>query len=209
LIFQQPDTVPGDVVVVLQQQQHDKFERKGLSLKIKKEITLLEALTGFTFYIQHLDGRVLRVKSDPGQVYKPGTIKVINNEGMPQAKNHFLKGSLYVEFAVQFPATGSLSQQAIQALSAALPHPRAEAIPIPKKNPIDMTDTDNEDNNTNAANKNSTEGTVNDIEDVHLNEFDLAEEKSRMEEEEGRREAYEDDDEEGHAHGRQAGCRTQ
>lgn len=83
----QPDTVPGDVIVVLQQQEHEVFRREGNNCLMKKSITLLEALTDFAFQIKHLDGRVLIVKSDPGQITKPGDVKAIRDQGFPFHKN--------------------------------------------------------------------------------------------------------------------------
>ena len=41
-----PGTLPGDVVLVIKEREHAVFQRKGADLIIKKEITLLEALTG-------------------------------------------------------------------------------------------------------------------------------------------------------------------
>jgi DnaJ family protein A protein 2 len=58
-MIRQPDTVPGDVVVVLQQTDHAVFKRDGPNLIMEKKITLVEALCGFTFYIKHLDRRTL------------------------------------------------------------------------------------------------------------------------------------------------------
>ena len=46
----------GDIVLVVQQKDHDVFQRRGSDLIIKKEITLLEALTGPKFIVEHLDG---------------------------------------------------------------------------------------------------------------------------------------------------------
>jgi DnaJ family protein A protein 2 len=43
---QMPGQAPGDIVLVLQQKEHETFQRKGCDLIMKKEITLLEALTG-------------------------------------------------------------------------------------------------------------------------------------------------------------------
>ncbi len=44
------------------------FRRKGADLVIEKNLTLAESLCGFDFSITHMDKRVLRVKSNPGQV---------------------------------------------------------------------------------------------------------------------------------------------
>lgn len=51
-----PGALQGDIVLVIQQKEHDVFQRRGSDLIIKKEITLLEALTGPKFIVEHLDG---------------------------------------------------------------------------------------------------------------------------------------------------------
>lgn len=68
----QPDTVTGDIVFVLQQKEHPKFKRKGDDLFIEHTLSLTEALCGFQFILSHLDGRQLLIKSQPGEVVKPG-----------------------------------------------------------------------------------------------------------------------------------------
>jgi len=60
---QQPDIIPGDVILVLQQKQHSVFRREGDDLIIEKKILLSEALCGFQFTVTQLDGRVLVIKS--------------------------------------------------------------------------------------------------------------------------------------------------
>ncbi|CAN4120143.1 unnamed protein product [Withania somnifera] len=67
-----PDTVTGDIVCVLQQKEHPKFKRKGEDLFVDHTLTLTEALCGFQFILTHLDGRQLLIKSNPGEVVKPG-----------------------------------------------------------------------------------------------------------------------------------------
>jgi DnaJ-class molecular chaperone len=68
----QPDTVTGDIVFVLQQKEHPKFKRKGDDLFVEHTLSLAEALCGFQFILTHLDGRQLLIKSQPGEVVKPG-----------------------------------------------------------------------------------------------------------------------------------------
>lgn len=58
-----PGALRGDVVLVIQQKEHDVFKRSGCDLVIKKEITLLEALTGPSFIVEALDGRKVRTAS--------------------------------------------------------------------------------------------------------------------------------------------------
>lgn len=71
-LFCQPDTVTGDIVFVLQQKEHPKFKRKGDDLFVEHTLTLTEALCGFQFILTHLDNRQLLIKSQPGEVVKPG-----------------------------------------------------------------------------------------------------------------------------------------
>jgi hypothetical protein len=50
-------TTPGDIVVILHQEDHALFRREGPHLFLKKKISLSEALTEFRFVIRHLDNR--------------------------------------------------------------------------------------------------------------------------------------------------------
>ena len=56
-----PALQPGDVIFVLEPKPHKTFKRVGNDLILDKDITLQEALTGFSFNINHLDDRVLQV----------------------------------------------------------------------------------------------------------------------------------------------------
>jgi len=116
---QMPGIIPGDVILVLQQQEHATFKRDGHDLHVEKKIALVEALTGFKFFFKHLDGRVLLIKSAPGQIIKPGETKVIDGEGMPHYKNPFEKGRLIIKFDVEFPA--SIKADLFPALQKVLP----------------------------------------------------------------------------------------
>lgn len=68
----QPDMEPGDVIIVLQQKEHDLFTRSHNDLYMTHSIGLAEALCGFQFVIKHLDGRDLVVSNPPGEVVHPG-----------------------------------------------------------------------------------------------------------------------------------------
>lgn len=78
---QSPGQLPGDVVIVLQQQKHRKFERKANDLHMTMKLSLQEALLGFTRKITHLDEHIVTVSHDgitaPFQVYR------VESEGMP------------------------------------------------------------------------------------------------------------------------------
>ncbi|CAI0385684.1 unnamed protein product [Linum tenue] len=116
-----PDTVTGDIVFVLQLKEHPKFKRKVDDLEMEHTISLTEALCGFQFELTHLDGRHLLIKSNPGEVIKPGQCKAINDEGMPQHGRPFIKGQLYIRFKVEFPVHGALSPEQCGTIETILP----------------------------------------------------------------------------------------
>ena len=116
-----PGTLPGDVIIVVQEKEHERFKRKGADLVETVELSLSEALCGFVKTITHLDGRVLKVESKPGAVVKQDAVKMIQGEGMPFHGNPFTKGRLFIHFTVAFPKT--LAPSVLTALKAALPRP--------------------------------------------------------------------------------------
>lgn len=69
---QQPGTIPGDVIIVIEEKPHPRFERKGDDLFYNAKIDLLTALAGGDFAIEHLDEHALHVTIVPGEVIKPG-----------------------------------------------------------------------------------------------------------------------------------------
>merc|ERR1719271_2245810 len=75
-----PDADPGDVIFVLKEKEHDRFIRKGADLYIKRDITLSEALCGYTLEVEHLDGRILVIKSNPGEIITPMTTDPLQKE---------------------------------------------------------------------------------------------------------------------------------
>ncbi|KAJ0052594.1 hypothetical protein Pint_00139 [Pistacia integerrima] len=124
MAFEDPDTITGDIVFVVQQKEHPKFKRKFDDLYVEHTLSLTEALCGFQFALIHLDGRQLLIKSNPGEIIKPGQYKAINDEGMPHHQRPFMKGRLYIHFNVEFPESGILSPDQCRTLETILP-PRA------------------------------------------------------------------------------------
>ncbi|XP_021812409.1 dnaJ protein homolog 2-like [Prunus avium] len=125
------DTITGDIVFVLQLKEHAKFKRKLDDLYVEHTLNLTEALCGFQFVLTHLDGRRLLVKSNPGEVIKPGQSKAINDEGMPHYQRPFMKGNLFIHFNVEFPDSGILSPDQSRNLRTVLS-------PKPSKHLTDM-----------------------------------------------------------------------
>jgi len=115
----EPGLQPGDVVLVLNQKEHDTFKRVNADLIFEKKLTLVEALCGTTFTIKQLDGRILKVTTAPGEVIKPDSFKCISEEGMPLQGRSYLKGNMYIRFDVEFPDT--IDAQQIAALQSVFP----------------------------------------------------------------------------------------
>lgn len=92
---------------------------------MEKNITLLEALTGFSFKIKTLDNHEIQVASIPGEIIHDGTTdeiiqfcsnfsfigskKVVKGYGMPFYGDAMSHGNLIVTFKVDFPKAGSIS----------------------------------------------------------------------------------------------------
>jgi len=72
---------------------------------IEKEITLIEALTGYEFVLTHLDGKKIKIKNNPGEVIKPDDIKTVEGHGMPYHKQTYKSGNLFILFKIKFPET--------------------------------------------------------------------------------------------------------
>ncbi|NXD32449.1 MAS5 protein, partial [Spelaeornis formosus] len=115
---QAPGTEPGDVVIVIEEKPHDIFKRKGDDLFAEVEIDLLTALAGGQFSLRHLDDRAILCTIHPGEVIKPGSVKVIPGQGMPSYRHHEL-GDLVVQINVKFP--DSLDPAALAPLESILP----------------------------------------------------------------------------------------
>ena len=63
---QSPGLEAGDVVIVLDEKEHNVFRRRGIDLLMQLELSLTEALCGFQRCIQTLDNRSLIIMSLPG-----------------------------------------------------------------------------------------------------------------------------------------------
>ena len=59
---QVPGVDPGDVGLLLQEKEHEVFQRDGNDLHITYKIGLVEALCAFQFTFKHLDGPQIVVK---------------------------------------------------------------------------------------------------------------------------------------------------
>lgn len=113
-----PEVETGDLFVEIFQETHKDFIRKGADLIYKTEITLLQALTGFSFIINFLDGRKVLVKTNENEIIKPKVNKSVKEYGMPFHNSPFRFGNLIIEFDIMFP--DKLEKQEIAKISEIL-----------------------------------------------------------------------------------------
>jgi DnaJ family protein A protein 1 len=113
----------GDVVIILDEKPAPgfDFQRQGMDLITRQEITLSEALTGFKRVIKHLDGRKIVYKSPPGNVVQHEDVKIIYEEGMPKHGDPFQKGRMFITFKVKFPEKDFCSLAQLAELRKILP----------------------------------------------------------------------------------------
>ena len=115
-MFKKVDVETGDLIVVIQQAEHDVFTRVNDDLYMTYKINITEALCGFSLVIKHLDGRSLVLSNSAGYVITPNSQKAILKEGMPIHKNPFEKGNLYIKFEVAFPENNFIPREAYKVI---------------------------------------------------------------------------------------------
>lgn len=92
----------SDLLVHIAVGPHDTYELvEGKSLRMKKKISLTEALTGFYFFVESVSGELQRFVYPPHRLpCKPGTVIQVPGLGLaPGDKQHYLE----IHFEVEFP----------------------------------------------------------------------------------------------------------
>jgi curved DNA-binding protein CbpA len=107
--------IRGDVKVTLIVEEHELFKRTGLDILIEKKISLKDALCGFTFDIEHVNGKKFSFNSSPGNIIKDGLIKTIPRLGLQKGND---VGNLNVIFRVIYP--DKLNEEQIKILGDTL-----------------------------------------------------------------------------------------
>lgn len=91
----------GDIKFVTKVEPSSMFERQGMNLLYRRTITLKESLTGFSFEVAHLNGKLLCLNNMTNRtIITPNFKKTIPNLGMVRDGNI---GNLIIEFSVKFP----------------------------------------------------------------------------------------------------------
>lgn len=105
----------GDVKVTLNVLEHPIFKRNGLDIHTDKTITLKEALCGFVFNIEHVNGKKFVFNSSAGNIIRDGLIKTIPRLGIKRGND---VGNLNIIFHVEYPE--KLSEEQVKKLEEIL-----------------------------------------------------------------------------------------
>jgi DnaJ-class molecular chaperone len=90
----------GDVKINILIQNNTAFKREGLDLILDKEITLKDALCGFTFEINYINGKNYTLNNNKGNIVPPAYKKIYPQMGLKRGEH---KGNMIINFNVNFP----------------------------------------------------------------------------------------------------------
>ena len=102
--------INGDLLVVIEEQEHPNLKREGNNLYYTKIISIPDAVLGADVDIPCLDG-TYRVKVEPGT--QSGTVIRLRGKGLPTVNGYGGTGDLYVKFAVWLPKKLSKEEKSI------------------------------------------------------------------------------------------------
>merc|ERR1719491_2511738 len=116
-----PGMLPGSVKFKLKAEKHHRFARRGDDLHMDLQVSLREALLGWTQTIRHLDGHSIEIGTQ--SVTKPFQVINVKGEGMPLRDDAASFGSLYVKVEVLFPPQLTAEQrEAMEKIFEKTPH---------------------------------------------------------------------------------------
>ncbi|CAD5209174.1 unnamed protein product [Bursaphelenchus okinawaensis] len=110
---------PGNVVIVLDEQNHPVYTRDGDNLLLSMQLNITESLCGTQRKMKTLDGRQIMFTTLPGEVINHGDTRSVHGEGMPRHKHPGENGDLIISFKVEFP--DQISEKNLAKLYALLP----------------------------------------------------------------------------------------
>ncbi|KAE8146392.1 hypothetical protein BDV25DRAFT_51748 [Aspergillus avenaceus] len=138
---QVPGQEPGDIVFHIVEEEHPTFRRAGADLTATIDVTLAEALTGFSrVVVKHLDGRGIELQhpKKAGDVLSPGQVLKVPGEGMPIKRSED-RGDLYLVVDIKFPDENwKPSAAVLERLKEMLPKPD----PLIQTDTVDEVDYD-------------------------------------------------------------------
>jgi DnaJ family protein A protein 2 len=109
------EQIKGDVKVFVKIINETEFKRSGLDLILEKNISLKDALCGFTFEIKFINGKSYTLNNNKGNIIPPEYKKVYPNMGLTREEH---KGNMIIHFHIDFPE--KLTDEQIAKIAEAL-----------------------------------------------------------------------------------------
>jgi len=109
------DQCKGDIKVNILVQNNTEFKRSGLDLILDKTISLKEALCGFSFELNYINGKSYTLNNNKGSIVPSEYKKIYPEMGIKRGEH---KGNMIINFQVEFPTI--LTTEQIDKLSAIL-----------------------------------------------------------------------------------------
>jgi len=94
------ENTKGDIKIFIKIENNSIFKRAGLDLILEKDISLKEALCGFSFEINYLNGKSYTLNNNKGNIIQPNYKKIYQNMGLVRG-NH--TGNMIINFNIKFP----------------------------------------------------------------------------------------------------------
>lgn len=103
----------GDIRIIFKVKPHEIWERNGLDLIYKKDLTLKEALCGFQLSVKYLNGQTIDLTNNT-IINSMNSAKVVNGLGMQRGSGErAMKGRLIIHFNVKLPSVLSEKQKEV------------------------------------------------------------------------------------------------
>ncbi|MBE6231502.1 MAG: molecular chaperone DnaJ [Bacteroidales bacterium] len=102
--------INGDLLVVIEEQEHPEIKREGNNLYYTKIISMPDAVLGTETEIPCLDG-TYKIKVEPGT--QSGTVVRLRGRGLPSVNGYGGTGDMYVKIAVWIPKKLDKSDKAV------------------------------------------------------------------------------------------------
>lgn len=91
---------PGDLYVDVEVEEHERFERDGVDLHVRSEVSYADAALGTTVEVEMLDGSSLEIEVPAGT--QPGDVIAVRGRGVQRIDGRG-RGSLHVHVQIHVP----------------------------------------------------------------------------------------------------------
>jgi len=109
------ENIKGDIKIIIKIINNSIFKRSGLDLILEKNISLKDALCGFSFEIKYINGKSYTLNNNKGNIITPEYRKIYPQMGLTRSN---IKGNMIIHFHIDFPE--KITEEQINKLSEIL-----------------------------------------------------------------------------------------